>query len=102
MQSELLPSACMVELPSNPQLGRSASVGGFSNALSRRLAAQFRNRLFAVKPDVFEFVFCHSVWRIIGLGSSDARLLVRSGIFARACSRVRVKSRIGQSKVLIG
>src|SRR5271165_6301122 len=36
-QSELLPSACMVELPSKPQLGTSASVGGFSNALSRLL-----------------------------------------------------------------
>src|SRR6185369_169709 len=37
MQSELLPSACMVELPSNPQLGRSARVGGCSNCLSRVL-----------------------------------------------------------------
>src|SRR5271170_2005034 len=36
-QSELLPSACMVELPSNPQLGRSARVGGCSNAFSRLL-----------------------------------------------------------------
>src|SRR5271169_5625427 len=36
-QSELLPSACMVELPSNPQLGMSASVGGCSNDLSRLL-----------------------------------------------------------------
>src|SRR3984957_17997076 len=34
MQSELLPSACMVELPSNPQLGKSARVGGCSNGLS--------------------------------------------------------------------
>src|ERR1700676_1794455 len=33
-QSELLPSACMVELPSKPQLGRSARVGGCSYALS--------------------------------------------------------------------
>src|SRR4051812_40950942 len=32
MQSELFPSACMVELPSKPQLGRSARVGGLSNA----------------------------------------------------------------------
>src|SRR5579862_381140 len=31
MQSELLPSACIVELPSKPQFGRSASEGGFSN-----------------------------------------------------------------------
>src|SRR5580698_6710452 len=37
MQSELLPSACMVELPSKPHLGRSASVGGFSNCLRRVL-----------------------------------------------------------------
>src|ERR1700760_3777984 len=41
MQSELLPSACMVELPSNPQRGRSARVGDSSNAficvLPRRL-----------------------------------------------------------------
>src|ERR1700676_1233252 len=36
-QSELLPSACMVELPSNPQLGISARVGGCSNAFSRLL-----------------------------------------------------------------
>src|ERR1700722_8736602 len=36
-QSELLPSACMVELPSKPQLGRSERVGGFSNALRRVL-----------------------------------------------------------------
>src|ERR1700733_4401797 len=36
-QSELLPSACMVELPSKPQLGRSARVGGVSNAFIRVL-----------------------------------------------------------------
>src|SRR5208282_817789 len=36
-QSELLPSACMVELPSKPQLGISARVGGCSNDLSRLL-----------------------------------------------------------------
>src|SRR3984957_15189566 len=36
-QSELLPSACIVELPSKPQFGRSESVGGFSNALRRVL-----------------------------------------------------------------
>jgi hypothetical protein len=36
-QSELLPSACMVELPSKPQLGRAARVGGCSNSLSRVL-----------------------------------------------------------------
>src|ERR1700676_823792 len=36
-QSELLPSACMVELPSNPHLGISARVGGCSNSLSRLL-----------------------------------------------------------------
>src|SRR5579862_3213353 len=35
MQSELLPSACMVELPSKPQRGRSDRAGGFSNCLSR-------------------------------------------------------------------
>src|ERR1019366_7541842 len=33
IQSELLPSACIVELPSKPQSGRSARVGGFSNDL---------------------------------------------------------------------
>ena len=33
MQSDLCPSACIVELPSKPHRGRSASVGGFSNAL---------------------------------------------------------------------
>src|ERR1700761_1410286 len=33
MQSELLPSACMVELPSKPQRGRSASVGAVANSL---------------------------------------------------------------------
>src|SRR6201986_2077384 len=30
-QSELLPSACIVELPSKPQVGKSASTGGLSN-----------------------------------------------------------------------
>ena len=59
MQSDLLPSACMVELPSNPHRGRSASVGGFSKDLMLSLAAQFRNGLLAIKPDVFEFVLCH-------------------------------------------
>jgi hypothetical protein len=47
----------MVELPSKPQLGRSARVGGFSNDLIAGLAAQTGNRLLAVKPDVFQFVF---------------------------------------------
>src|SRR5665213_2248120 len=37
MQSELLPSACMVELPSKPQLGMSARVGGCPNSLRRVL-----------------------------------------------------------------
>ena len=32
-QSELLPSACCVELPSKPQLGRSASLGKLANSL---------------------------------------------------------------------
>src|SRR3984957_365263 len=32
-QSELFPSACIVELPSKPQLGRSAKVGAWSNTL---------------------------------------------------------------------
>src|SRR5208283_2414822 len=36
-QSELFPSACMVELPSKPQLGKSARVGGCSNGLIRVL-----------------------------------------------------------------
>src|SRR5580658_8086456 len=36
-QSELLPSACMVELPSKPHLGRSARVGGCSNSFIRVL-----------------------------------------------------------------
>ena len=43
MMSELLPSACWVELPSNPQLGRSASFGKLLNSLIcvllRRLAS---------------------------------------------------------------
>src|SRR5258708_29560019 len=47
MQSELLPSACMVELPSKPQLGRSARVGGCSNALSSVLP---RNSGIGVLP----------------------------------------------------
>src|SRR5580704_17389405 len=34
IQSDLLPSACMVELPSKPQRGRSASVGGLSKDFS--------------------------------------------------------------------
>jgi hypothetical protein len=42
-QSELLPSACRVELPSKPQLGRSASFGKLANSLIcvllRRLAS---------------------------------------------------------------
>src|SRR5580658_10192698 len=33
MQSDLLPVACMVELPSNPHKGRSARVGDLSNSL---------------------------------------------------------------------
>ena len=34
MQSELLPSACMVELPSKPHSGMSASVGGMVKRLN--------------------------------------------------------------------
>ena len=40
------------------------------------LAAQPWNRRFAVKPDVFEFVFCHSISGI--LRSLDTRLSVFS------------------------
>ena len=32
MQSELLPSACRVELPSKPHIGSSSSVGNTSNS----------------------------------------------------------------------
>src|SRR5579859_4693203 len=58
MQSELLPSACIVELPSNPQLGMSARVGGCSKDLIRVLprnpgmgvltSSQMYSRLFLV------------------------------------------------------
>src|ERR1700722_12607952 len=34
IQSDLCPSACIVELPSNPHKGRSPSVGGAANSLS--------------------------------------------------------------------
>ena len=32
--------------------------------LDRSFAAQLRNGLFAVKPDIFKFVFCHGIWWI--------------------------------------
>ena len=36
--------------------------------LEQGLAAQARNGTFAVKPDVFEFVLGHGMWRIRGFG----------------------------------
>ena len=40
-QSELLPSACLVELPSKPQSGISSSVGGLLNAFTLVLLRRF-------------------------------------------------------------
>ena len=74
MQSDFCPSACIVELPSKPHRGRSASVGGFSNALIVSLAAQLGNGFFAVEPDVFQFIFFHSVlWCPVGRDYAYAR-----------------------------
>ena len=40
-------------------IGQIGKGGWILKRLDRSLAAQLRNGLFAVKPDVFEFVFCH-------------------------------------------
>ena len=58
-QSELRPSACMVELPSKPHSGSCSSVGKLSKILDLRFAAQVGDRRVAVQPDVFEPVLCH-------------------------------------------
>ena len=66
MQSDLLPSACMVELPSNPHSGRSARVGAFSNDFIRVLPRNSGMGCLAVKPDILEFVFCHILLTLVG------------------------------------
>jgi hypothetical protein len=48
-------------------------------ALQQTFAAQARDGLTAVKPDVFEFVFgCHGIGRVSGFGYSNARLSVHT------------------------
>ena len=54
-----LPSAWRVELPSKFQIGSSSSVGHAVELLDLRLAAEVRDGLVAVEPDVFELVLGH-------------------------------------------
>src|SRR5580704_8518191 len=46
MQSELCPSACLVELPSKPHIGSSASVGKVSNSLTWVLPRRFATGVY--------------------------------------------------------
>src|SRR5580698_9245230 len=62
MQSELLPSACMVELPSNPQLGISARVGGCSNCLMRVFPRRLGTGCFPSSQMYSSLYFVISIW----------------------------------------
>src|ERR1700726_4894242 len=72
-QSELLPSACMVELPSKPQLGRSARAGGCSNALSRLLPRRSGTGFFPSSQMYSSLYFVIVFGGSVGSGHSDAR-----------------------------
>ena len=60
-QSELEPSACRVELPSKFQIGQLLEGRLAVELHDLRLAAQVRDGLVAVEPDVFELVLGHPV-----------------------------------------
>ena len=61
-QSEARPSACFVELPSNPQFGTCSKRGKAVEFLDQSLASNIGNRLVAIEPDVFQFVLRHIVF----------------------------------------
>src|SRR5579862_3492084 len=67
-QSDFLPSACMVELPSKPQRGRSARVGGFSNALIWVLPRSSGMGVLPSSQMYSSLYFVMSFWRSYGFG----------------------------------
>ena len=60
-QSELLPSAWRVELPSKPQSGQLVERREASNSSTLVLPAQVGHGLVAVEPDVFELELLHQL-----------------------------------------
>ena len=83
-QSELLPSACWVELPSKPHKGSCSRVGKPVVLLDLRFSAQVRGRRITVQPKIFELILGHS---------AVSRLMMRIPRDALGCRQTGLEGR---------